>query len=139
MVNYKIDATEVIGGLDYVIDPDCPVGNSDCVRLEYIASLFFCKSAALYVVGIICQFYLGTMIDTTFRFAFFLLPQSFQKRGEPLFRILPGWERSICRDIPGLSDQICPGDFALGAYSGARSASNSSLKRSKRCSLTYKK
>ena len=25
------------------------------------------------------------------------------------------------------------------AYSGARSASNSSLKRSKRCSLTYKK
>ena len=73
MVNYKINATEVIGGLDYVIDPDCPVGNSDCVRLEYIASLFFCKSAALYVVGIICQFYLGTMIDTTFRFAFFLI------------------------------------------------------------------
>ena len=27
----------------------------------------------------------------------------------------------------------------IGAYSGAMSASNSSLKRSKRCSLTYKK
>ena len=28
--------------------------------------------------------------------------------------------------------------YAMEAYSGARSASNSSLKRSKRCSLTYK-
>ena len=108
MVNYKIDATEVIGGLDYVIDPDCPVGNSDCVRLEYIASLFFCKSAALYVVGIICQFYLGTMIDTTFRFAFFSAPAELSEAGRAALshsswmgtEHLPGYSRSFRPDMP---------------------------------------
>ena len=39
-------------------------------------------------------------------------------------------------DMALLSDNLTR---LQGRYSGARSASNSSLKRSKRCSLTYKK
>ena len=42
------------------------------------------------------------------------------------------------KHFPAVSRVITPNKM-LDAYSGARSASNSSLKRSKRCSLTYKK
>ena len=38
-----------------------------------------------------------------------------------------------------LNDRLSKLEKYQGRYSGARSASNSSLKRSKRCSLTYKK
>lgn len=53
MVNDEVDASEVVGSPDYIINIDRSVGNADGVCLEDVPRLFFRKAAAFYVVGVI--------------------------------------------------------------------------------------
>lgn len=66
MVNDEVDASEVVGSPDYIINIDRSVGNADGVCLEDAPRLLFRKAAAFYVVGVIGQVYLSSVVDAAF-------------------------------------------------------------------------
>ena len=68
-----VDGTEMVCCFDDIVDIHGLVGNAEGVGLEYIACLVMCQTAALYVVGIVGEVYLYTMIYATLCLGGFLL------------------------------------------------------------------
>ena len=77
-VNDKVDAAEVIHGLHDVIDIDTFVGYLDRVCLEDKPGLFMRQAAPLDMIGVVCEVYLGAVIDTTADPSFFFFPEALQ-------------------------------------------------------------
>ena len=65
MVNDVINAAEVVGGLNDVVYVYRFICDADSVGFKDISCLFVCEFAALYVVGVVCEVYLGAVIDAS--------------------------------------------------------------------------
>ena len=65
MVNDIVDAAEVVGGLNDVVYIYSFICDADSVGFKDVSCLFVCELAALYVVGVVCEVYLGTVIDAS--------------------------------------------------------------------------
>ena len=77
-VNYKIDATEMVGSLYDIIDIDTFISNADCICLENKTSLLVCQATPFYMVGVVSEVYLGTVIYSATNLTLFLFSESFQ-------------------------------------------------------------
>lgn len=97
----KVDATEVVGGLDDIVDIDTFICNADSICLEDIPGLLMCQATPLDMIGIIGKVYLGAMIDTAANLTFLLFTETFQQRSYLQFAF--SWQRGIGRNVPGLS------------------------------------
>ena len=54
------------------------LGNSYCVSFKYIPCLVMSQSAAFYVIGVVGQFDLHAMIDSTLQSSIFLVDKGFE-------------------------------------------------------------
>ena len=65
VVDDIVDTAKVIDRLYDIVDIDCCIGIAIGVRLKDIACLIMCQAAAFYVIGVIGQVNLCSVIDTT--------------------------------------------------------------------------
>ena len=103
MVDDVVDAAEVVHRLNNIIHIHRLVSNADSVRLEDIACLVVCQTAAFDVIGVIGQVNLRAMIDATLQSRVFLLSQSSQQGRHLLLGGSTLGQNSIRRDVPRLS------------------------------------
>ena len=116
IVDNHINALEMVGGLDHIVNLDRPVRYADGVRLEDIARLIVGQATALHVVGVIGQVDLDFMINAAVQlYRFFGL----QHRKKCLWCIgfLVNAIGLLCGFgyVPCLAGQKCTVDFSFGA------------------------
>ena len=98
MLYDEVDAAEVVGRLDDVVDADRLIGDADGIGLVDVARLLLRETTSLDVVGVVGKVYLRPMVDAPSHLALHLLSQSKQQR-----RVLRlGRQGGICRDTPCL-------------------------------------
>lgn len=66
IINYIVDGAEMIGGLDNVVYVDGLGSYPDGIGLKYIACLVVGQTATLYMIGVVGEVDLDTVIDATF-------------------------------------------------------------------------
>ena len=71
-IDDELYATEVVGCLDYIIDIDTFVSNAYRICLEDKPGLFMSQSAPFYMIRVIGEVYLGTVIYSAADLAFLL-------------------------------------------------------------------
>ena len=62
----------MIRRLDDIVHIDCPVADTDGVSFKYITCLIMCQLTPLYMVGIISEVNLYTVVDTPLDLTCFL-------------------------------------------------------------------
>ena len=65
MVNDVVDAAEVVGGFYDVVNVHRFIGDADSVCLKDVSCLLVSELAALNMVGVVCEVYLGAVIDAS--------------------------------------------------------------------------
>ena len=111
MINDIVDATEMIDSLHDIIHRHTLGGYAQRIGFEDKTSLFLTQTTTLYVIGIIGQIYLRSMIDASIQFGFFFFTQTTQQ-GIQLSLAFWGQLR-IRRNIPCLSSQECSFNFSF--------------------------
>ena len=102
-VDDEVDAAEVIGRLDDVIDVDALVADADRVGLENISGLLMRQTAPFDMVGVVGEVDLGPVVDAAPDPGFLLFAETLQQRTGLRLAFLR--QRGVRRDAPGLSDQ----------------------------------
>ena len=107
IVNYVVEAAEVVDGLNHIIYVDRPISNTDSVGLEYIARLIVRQSASFDMIGVVGQVDLRAVVYTGFHSAGFLYAKSVQQGR--MFRPcgFSSRQNGVSRDIPRLACQKC--------------------------------
>ena len=72
MVNDVVYTAEVVGGLNNVVHVNGFICNSYSIGFKDESCLLVGEFAAFNVVGVVCEVYLGAVIDAAVQFCFFL-------------------------------------------------------------------
>ena len=115
MVNDIVDATEMVGRFNDVVNPYSAFGGSDSVCLIDIAGLFLSQAAALDMVRVVRKVDLGPVVNASLDFRLFLPAQGFKKGRGSVGTFLPLWQCRVGRYAPSLSDKLGFTDFSLYA------------------------
>ena len=115
ILNDKINATEMVGGLNHIVNIDALSLKADRVRLKDIAGLVMREPAAFNMIGVVCHVDLQLVIDASAQLHFPLGLQSLQQRfrqGLPL--VDPLRPLGVLGDPPGFSLEDSAGDTIVG-------------------------
>ncbi len=115
VLNDVVYTAKVVVGLDNVVDTCGGCIGNDALSLEDVAGLFFGKAAALYVVGVIGERYLGFVVNAAFGAGGHLLPQNGEQGHFFALFAGSGRERGVLRDIPCFAGEEGAVYFAAGA------------------------
>ena len=106
LVNDHINAPEVVGGLDDIINIYTFIHNAKGVRLEDKTGLVMGQPAAFYVVGVVGQLNLHLVVDATGLLTALFFSQNIQQGGRRCFFLVGASGLFGIRwDTPGLAHQ----------------------------------
>ena len=106
-VDDKIDATEMVGSLNDVINAYTLAIEAYGIGLEYITRLLVGLTATLYMIGVVCKVDLRFVINAAFELRLFLFAQYNEQRHRFALTMLAAWHFRIGRNIPSFTHKVC--------------------------------
>ena len=104
LVDYQVNAAEVVRSLDHIINVDRLIRNAQRIGLENMTSLLLREPAALDMVGVVGQLDLNTVVDAAPELHVLLLFQDVEQRIVAVgFLLAAPRAHGILRDIPRLA------------------------------------
>ena len=104
LVDYQVNAAEVVRSLDHIINVDRLIRNAQRIGLENMTSLLLREPAALDMVGVVGQLDLNTVVDAAPELHVLLLFQDVEQRIVAVgFLLAAPRAHGILRDIPRLT------------------------------------
>ena len=116
VLNDHVNATEMVRRFNHIIHIEDFIFHADGIGFKNISGLIVGQTAALDVVGIVCQINLCFMVNSTGVFARLLLFQNIQQGNWFLFSLV-GTLRFLCifGNVPGLAGKERTNHTPLGA------------------------